>query len=286
MEKTVAKIPQPDLSQFCSYADYLDYFLTEDDKQYIDRALARRLVEFGGPDVLSRAAFIEQRERLEESAQPASGGEAPSLLASWRISGGSSPLLNLLAARESRLRTGQLLSILYLRAVNPRTQGEVSAFIDFAHRLKKVAHTGALSSGRLYPDHSDLSYCDWLTQRCSYQATENFDVVVFAGGGASRPISWTAFNGSDAADSPTVHANVKSAVNHAVGTSTGEEERFPDGTTDAAFPRPTPSRGGTSHSKCIEAKMRKPFRTGVWLKCRHDDGYIELHTGKDSNIKR
>ena len=126
------------MSTFACYEDYLDSQVGDTDRAYLDdAATSRALVELGfrgSGTSLSREEF-ESRKRAELERHLLKE-VPPRPLASLGKDMANKPLLLALAAREELVRNGKLSTIVYVRDVNARGQ-EVSAYIDYAHRLKQ-----------------------------------------------------------------------------------------------------------------------------------------------------
>ncbi len=79
------------------------------------------------------------------------------------------------------MRNGKLTTIVYLRCLNARGQ-EVSAYIDYGHRLKSDAWEPIFAGAtRLVPRPTDLSFYNWATGVASNNATPNFTVLTDCG---------------------------------------------------------------------------------------------------------
>nr|CCC53886.1 conserved hypothetical protein [Trypanosoma vivax Y486] len=87
-----------------------------------------------------------------------------------------SPLLSALARREELVRSGKLSTIIFLRDI-VRGQ-EVSAYIDYGHRLKTEDFSEYFSRRkRLTPRRTDLSYYNWKTHTLFYNNSATFQVL-------------------------------------------------------------------------------------------------------------
>jgi hypothetical protein len=172
-----------DLSPYTTYEEYLDAQVGATDKAYIeDPATRRALVELGyrgAGETLRRDEFharkASERERhLYKDLAPVQ------LLGAGRDYSGR-PLMEALAAREELVRSGKLSTIVYVRALNARGH-EVSAYIDFGHRLRTEAWEGVFSGAvHLTPRPSDLSFYNWATGVASASASPNFAVLTDCG---------------------------------------------------------------------------------------------------------
>ncbi|XP_064306839.1 cilia- and flagella-associated protein 299 isoform X2 [Phalacrocorax carbo] len=132
-----------------TYEEYLECQVTARDLRYLEsEAVGRQLVELGfcgSGDVLRREEF----EARAAAAPP------PKSLASVRKELKDN-FLQALADREEANRTGNISSIIFIRDRNSHCQ-EVSAYIDYAHRLTtddfEVYFSG---KKRLFPRNTDL----------------------------------------------------------------------------------------------------------------------------------
>lgn len=167
------------LEQFATFEDYLDSQVSDTDMFYLeDEDLARQLVELGyrgSGDTLKREDF-EARKRVlrERSTQKAN---VPKQLASASRDLSHSPFLHALASREELVRSGKLTSIIFVRDFNAKGQ-EVSAYIDYGHRLK-TENFETFFDGRkkLMPKPTDLCFLNWETHNSTSNSTPNFQVV-------------------------------------------------------------------------------------------------------------
>lgn len=88
------------------------------------------------------------------------------------------PFLHALAQREELVRSGRLATIIFLRDFVGKHRHEVSAYIDYGHRLKTEDFDEYFSGRKkLLPKPSDLSYYNWRTQALSHNHTATFQVV-------------------------------------------------------------------------------------------------------------
>ena len=101
----------------------------------------------------------------------------PKQLASANKDLSQKPFLAALASREELVRNGKLTSIIFIRDHNSKDQ-EVSAYIDFTHRLKIENFEPYFErKHKLMPKPSDLSFYNWETQTSTSNATQNFQVI-------------------------------------------------------------------------------------------------------------
>lgn len=167
------------LEQFTDYEAYLDSQVSETDMFYLeDEEMARQLVELGyrgSGDTLKRDEFEARRRALRERGTQKAN--VPKALASSSKDVGENPFLAALASREALVRNGKLTSIIFIRTTNTKGQ-QVSAYIDYAHRLK-TEDFGLYFDGakKLLPKPTDLSYYNWETQASTHNSSPNFQVV-------------------------------------------------------------------------------------------------------------
>ena len=124
---------------------------------------------------MKREEFEARKKVLRErSTQKAN---VPKQLASANRDLSQCPFLLALSKREELVRNGKLTSIIFIRDRNSRGQ-EVSAYIDFAHRLKTESFEPYFEGRkRLMPKPTDLSYYNWETQTSTSNSTPNFQVI-------------------------------------------------------------------------------------------------------------
>mmetsp|Transcript_30711 Transcript_30711/g.52719 ORF Transcript_30711/g.52719 Transcript_30711/m.52719 type:complete len:234 (-) Transcript_30711:166-867(-) len=167
------------IEQYATFEDYLDGQVSETDMFYLeDEDLARQLVELGyrgSGDTLKREEFEARKKVLRERSTHKTN--VPKQLASANKDLSQKPFLAALASREELVRNGKLTSIIFIRDHNSKDQ-EVSAYIDFTHRLK-IENFEPYFEGRkkLMPKPTDLSYYNWETQTSTSNSTPNFQVI-------------------------------------------------------------------------------------------------------------
>ena len=174
---------QSDLSKYSTYEDYLDSQVGAVDRVYVeDPATRRALVELGyrGSGETLRRDVFEARKGAERERHLFKDLAPVHLLGAGRDYAGR-PLMAALAAREELVRNGKLAVLLYLRCANARGQ-EVSAYIDFGHRLKCDAWEPIFAgSAPLLPRPTDLSFYNWATGVASNNTTPTFSVITDCG---------------------------------------------------------------------------------------------------------
>lgn len=173
------------LAAFDSYEAYLSSFVTAVDRRFLQsEELARQLIEVGinpRTNLLSQEDFCRLKERAERRraqsnyrvVRPACGDFPPKVIA-------AEPFFAALAAREEQLLDERLSTVLFLRAVLQvkDKQVETSAYIDLADRLTHENFADYYSGRRLLlPKPTDLSYYNWLTNRCQFNESASFRPV-------------------------------------------------------------------------------------------------------------
>ena len=146
-----------------------------------DEDLARQLIELGyrgSGEALKKDEFDAKKRELDESNKKKTSRKPKSLSSSVRSNYAHCPFLAALAEREENVRNGKLTSMIFIRHTNPRTNQEISGYIDYAHRLKQEEDFTPYFRGdkKLYPRQSDLSYYNWATQTSTSNSTPNFQV--------------------------------------------------------------------------------------------------------------
>lgn len=165
-----------------TYEDYLDSFITEADRTYLqDEQMARQLVEIGclRGTVLSREEFYAKAEALDEQQRSAARSGRVCL-----FSPGASlcplkctTLVRQLFSREELLRSGCLSSIVFVRDFNAKGH-EISGYMDLADRLKAEDFPAVLDGRkRLLPRPGDLSYYNWRTGVTRVKDSSHFLVL-------------------------------------------------------------------------------------------------------------
>ncbi|XP_009636315.1 cilia- and flagella-associated protein 299 [Egretta garzetta] len=85
--------------------------------------------------------------------------------------------LRALAEREEANRTGKISTIIFIRDRNSRRQ-EVSAYIDYAHRLATDDFEAYFSGKkRLFPRNTDLSFYNWDRNVSTSNSSPNYQVI-------------------------------------------------------------------------------------------------------------
>ncbi|KAM9142498.1 cilia- and flagella-associated protein 299 [Pangshura tecta] len=166
------------LTQFNSYDDYLDSQITTQDLFYLENEeMARQLVELGfrgSGEVLKREEF-EARKAAAEASRLSERTQQKTLSSAGKEL--KDNFLKALAEREEANRSGKMASIIFIRDRNSRGQ-EVSAYIDYAHRLK-VDEFEIYFSGKkkLFPRRTDLSFYNWDRNVSTSNSSPNYQVI-------------------------------------------------------------------------------------------------------------
>nr|XP_003226940.1 PREDICTED: uncharacterized protein C4orf22 homolog isoform X1 [Anolis carolinensis] len=166
------------VTQFNTYEDYLDSQITTQDLYYLENEeMARQLVELGfrgSGEVLKREDF-EARKAAAEASRLSERHQQKILSSAGKEL--KDNFLKALAEREEANRSGKMASIIFIRDRNARGQ-EVSAYIDYAHRLK-VDDFEVYFSGkkRLFPRRTDMSFYNWDRNICCLNSSPNYQVI-------------------------------------------------------------------------------------------------------------
>jgi len=179
------------LFKYPTYEDYLDEKINTKDLFYLENQdLARAIIEneYKRYNILSRDQFEEQKKKYMLSLTNNKTPLSTSNLTTNDVYKGEKlcslgkdlrnyPLLNELAKRESKVRSGRLNTIIFIRDYDKKGN-EVSGYIDYGHRLKTEDFEEYFSlKKRLMPKTSDLSYYNWKTQTVSYNNSSTFQVI-------------------------------------------------------------------------------------------------------------
>ncbi|GAU99991.1 hypothetical protein RvY_10915 [Ramazzottius varieornatus] len=165
---------------FDTYDDYLDSQLTEEDLFYFgDHRLAQTILEQGfdrNREKFTRRKFNQAKEAAEHRIQAIEAARVAGVKSVKAEDAG----LRELARRKYENESGRLATIIFLRTRNTKGQ-EISAYIDFAHRLTVDPERWRdIISGktRLEPEETDLSFYNWSTRASFLNDSLNFTVSV------------------------------------------------------------------------------------------------------------
>ena len=166
-----------ELLKFQSYEDYLDSFITSRDLYHLrSKALSRRIIELGyhTEGTLERDAFYDSVKAIKRQLFLL---ENPYALCSEAIKP-KDALLKELALREKENRDGKLYTIIFIRYCG-KSQSQISAFIDYNHRLKSEDWKPYFEkTKKLLPKKSDLSYYDWKSGKSILNESLNFTPII------------------------------------------------------------------------------------------------------------
>ncbi|XP_036906931.1 cilia- and flagella-associated protein 299 isoform X1 [Sturnira hondurensis] len=174
------------VTQFNTYEDYLDSQITDEDLFYLeDEDLAHQLVELGGRGTgkvvkrgdfeARKAAIVAIRKAAIEAAKLAERTQKKTLTSTSKDL--QDNFLKALAVREEDNRNGKVSSVIFIRDRNSHGQ-QVSAYIDYAHRLKTEDFEAYFNGKkRLLPRPTDLSFYNWNSNTAICNSTPNYQVI-------------------------------------------------------------------------------------------------------------
>ncbi|XP_074895914.1 cilia- and flagella-associated protein 299 [Buteo buteo] len=168
--------PPPPPPPFRTYEEYLGSQVTARDLRYLEsEEVGRQLVELG----FRGSGNVLRREEFEARAAAAAGLTAAAPQKSLASVGKElkGNFLRALAEREEANRSGKISSIIFIRDRNSRRQ-EVSAYIDYAHRLTTDDFEAYFSGKkRLFPRSTDLSFYNWDRNVSTSNSSPNYQVI-------------------------------------------------------------------------------------------------------------
>lgn len=142
-----------------------------------DSDIAREFIELGYRGVghvITRQDFHERKHRAELALHSRRQGPISIISETLTV---TEPFAKALAAREEANRMTRLLTIIFVRDRN-HLGHEISAYIDYAHRLKLEDFTSVfLGENKLIPSTNDLSFYNWDTHMCTSNDTNNFRLL-------------------------------------------------------------------------------------------------------------
>ena len=155
------------ISNIATYAEFLDKFVTDEDRMYLeDEELARDVKELyavNKGEIRNKADFERKKREIEEMNREEDTKERPLFSLNMNYRKGS--FLDQLKERESEVRNGRKSTIIFIRYKDKKGK-ETSAYIDYRERLKNDEMEGVFKEGHpLLPKISDLSYYNWTTQK-------------------------------------------------------------------------------------------------------------------------
>jgi hypothetical protein len=161
-------LEQFDIDAFRTYEEFLDKFVTAEDRLYLeDEALARDVKELyavNKGEIRSR----EDYDRLKR-AEMAKRDQEDDLQGKDMFSDGkrfdSGSFLSYLQEREYDVKNGRKSTIIFVRYKDSSGK-ETSAYIDYRERLKTDNFLQIFNGEKdLVPRPTDLSYYNWTTQK-------------------------------------------------------------------------------------------------------------------------
>ena len=155
------------IANIATYADFLDKFVTDEDRMYLeDEELARDVKELyavNKGEIRNKADFERKKREIEEMNREEDTKERPLFSLNMNYRKGS--FLDRLKERESEVRNGRKSTIIFIRYKDKKGK-ETSAYIDYRERLKNDEMEGVFKEGHpLLPKITDLSYYNWTTQK-------------------------------------------------------------------------------------------------------------------------
>jgi hypothetical protein len=156
-----------DISKIETYAQFLDRFVTDEDRMYLeDEELARDVKELyavNKGEIRSKADFERKKKEIEDLNREEDTKERPLFSLNMEYKKGS--FLEQLKDREGEVRNGRKSTIIFIRYKDKKGK-ETSAYIDYRERLKNDEMEGIFKEGKpLLPKPSDLSYYNWTLQK-------------------------------------------------------------------------------------------------------------------------
>ena len=168
-----------EISKSQTYAQFLDSFVTEEDKKYLeDEELARdvkELYSLNKGELRSKADFDMKKKEMEESNKEEENIELKYFSEDMKYKNGT--FLAQLKQREKDIQSGQKSTIIFVRYKDKKGV-ETSAYIDFRERLKDEEEmNGIFKEGRpLLPKPTDLSFYNWTLQKVNSTDSNFFRV--------------------------------------------------------------------------------------------------------------
>lgn len=131
----------------------------------------------GTGEPLKREEF-DARQRAADAARQTSQWHESELFSAGKDLS-HSPFLSALARREHLNRCSSLATIIFIRLCMGSAKHEVSAYIDYAARLRSENSAEAYFNGSkiMLPRSTDLSYYNWDTQTCLSTSSANWNVI-------------------------------------------------------------------------------------------------------------
>jgi hypothetical protein len=155
------------VTKYNTYADFLDKFITHEDRIYLeDEDLARDVKELyavNKGDIKCKKDFDDKKREIEMRDKQDETKEKP--LYSEGKNFEKDTFLWHLADREYDVRNGRKSTIIFIR-YREQNGKEVSAYIDYRERLKNENFELIFDGEKdLIPKPTDLSYYNWTIQK-------------------------------------------------------------------------------------------------------------------------
>ena len=156
-----------DISNIKTYSEFLDRFVSYEDKMYLeDEELARDVKELyavNKGEIRSKEDFYRKKKEIEDMDKEEETKERPLFSLNMNYRKGS--FLDQLQERENEVRNGRKSTIIFIRYKDKKGK-ETSAYIDYRERLKNDEMESVFKEGRpLLPKPTDLSYYNWSLQK-------------------------------------------------------------------------------------------------------------------------
>jgi hypothetical protein len=156
-----------DISKIETYAQFLDRFVTDEDRMYLeDEELARKVKELyavNKGEIRSEEDFLRKKKEIDDMNREEDTKERPLFSLNKEYKKGS--FLDQLQERENEVRNGRKSTIIFIRYKDKKGK-ETSAYIDYRERLKNDEMEAVFNKEKpLLPKPTDLSYYNWTLQK-------------------------------------------------------------------------------------------------------------------------
>ena len=167
-----------DLTKINNYDEYLDRFVTSEDKLYLEEdELARDVIELysiNKGEIRNESDFVRKKKEIEDMNKVVE--DKNQTLLSLNMNYRKNSFLEELKKREDEVKKGRKFTIIYIRYKDKKGK-ETSAYIDFRDRLKTDEMKTVFQEGYpLLPKPSDLSYYNWSLQKVTSKDSSFFSV--------------------------------------------------------------------------------------------------------------
>lgn len=167
MDEEIDYLDDMNFQQYKTYTEFLDKFITDDDRLYLeDEDLARDVKELyavNKGDIRSKEDFERKLKDLEKLDQVDEAKEKPLYSEGKSFKEGS--FLWHLQQREYDVRNGRKSTIIFIRYRDVNNK-ELSGYIDFRERLKTDNFEDIFNEKKdLIPRPTDLSFYNWTSQK-------------------------------------------------------------------------------------------------------------------------